>query len=198
MVNRIIDNCVSFMVKNNAIPDTQEQREIYSYGLELQIYYFIHAVLITGIGLLFGHAMEMAFFLFLFGTIQSNGGGYHADTHGKCLAIMVFGALLFMALLPFYQKHLLLQPFCVLFGLIAVLCLAPVAHNNHPLSPQMSKRMGKKAKILTCIISLSWFLFYFFGIFLFTHSLVSLTMFFSGISMICAWVKNNKQKKQSL
>jgi accessory gene regulator B len=181
------------MVRRGAIADTKEQREIYGYGMELQIYYIIHAVLLIGIGLLFGQAFEVAFLLFLFGMIQSNGGGYHAETHGKCLGIMAVGVLIYIALLPIYLLYPLLQTASVLFGWIVIICLAPVAHKNHPLSPEKSKTMGKRAKFLACIISTSWFLLLLSGWLEPLHPIISTTMFFSGISMIAARIKKMMQ-----
>ena len=189
MVGNLIEGCVSFMVERGAIPNTDEQLEIYRYGMELQIYYLIHAFILLGIGLLFGQAARVALLLFLFGLIQSNGGGYHANTHGKCLAIMVLGVLAFLALLPLYQAGIILQAASVILGLAVVIYLAPVAHKNHPLSPEKSKRMGKRAKILAGAISVIWCGAAFFNIWPDARAVISLTMALTGVSLIAAQVK---------
>jgi len=191
MVPRLINECVLFMVNRGAVPDTEDQREIYSYGLELQIYYLIHAAVLLAIGFSFGKAFEVGLLLFLFGLIQSNGGGYHANTHGKCLALMVFGALLFLALSPLYQDNVPVQMMSVLFGLAAVICLAPIAHKNHPLSPQKSKAMGRKAKYLACGISALWCVISISATWPTAQTVIALTMALSGVSMAAAWVKKN-------
>jgi len=198
MIARLINGFVSFMIIRGVIPDTEDQREIYSYGLELQIYYAIHAAVLLSIGLVFGRAFEMELLLFLFGLIQSNGGGYHANTHGKCLTLMVMGALLFLALFPLYQRSVPLQIMSVLVGLMAVVCLAPIAHKNHPLNPEKSKAMGKKAKYLACGISLLWCVLSFLSVFPSAQAVISITMAFSCASMVSAWVKKHVKGKVSL
>ena len=193
MVNQLINKCISFMIRAGAIPNTVEQCEIYSYGLELIIYYIIHAVLLLGIGLLLGSFAEVALLLFLFGLIQSNGGGYHADTHGRCLILMVLGVLFFLALLPLYYNFFLLQAVSVIFGLIIVILLAPVAHENHPLNPQKAAMMGKKAKVIAIVTAFIWGLLTFSsaGTWLWPAipGIIAVTMAFTGISMITAWLK---------
>ena len=191
MIARLIDGGVSFMVKRGAAPDTEDDREIYAYGLELQIYYLIHAMVLLSIGFLFDRAVEMGILLFLFGLIQSNGGGYHANTHGKCLFLMVLGALLFLAVFPLYQNNVPMQSISVSLGLATVICLAPVVHKNHPLSPQKSKVMGKKAKLLACGISLIWCLVSVFDVCPTIQTIIAITMAFSCLSMISAWIKKN-------
>lgn len=189
MIDRLTNEGVSFLVKRGVVAEAKDQRDIYNYGLELLISYAIHAVVLLTIGQLFGRAIEMGLLLFLFGLIQSNGGGYHANTHGKCLSLMVLGALLFLILLPFFQDNLPVQSTSVLLGLVAVICLAPITHKNHPLSPQKSKAMGRKAKYLAGGISLLWCIISFFVLSPILQAVISITMAFSCISMVSAWVK---------
>jgi len=177
------------MATRGAFLDTEEQREIYSYGLELQIYYIIHAVLLLALGFLFGRMLEVGLFLVLFGLMQSNGGGYHADTHGRCFAIMACGVLVFIALLSLYQDIFVLQLISVLAGLAAVVCLAPVAHKNHPLNPDISKRMGRKAKIWAVVISLAWCLTLFLDLWEPAGGIISFTMASCAVSMGAACLK---------
>ena len=186
MIDKFIERCVSFMVKKGAVPDIEDQREIYIYGLELQIYYIINATVLLAIGFLFGHIVEVALMLFLFGVIQSNGGGYHANTHTKCLFYMIVGVFVFLLLLPIYQDHILLQLLSVLGGATTVLCLAPVAHKNHTLSPTLSKKMGNRAKVYTCVLASSWCLLLIIDMLQITQSVIALVLGFTGISMIAA------------
>ena len=193
MVDNLIDGCVSFMVQRGAIPNTDEQLEIYRYGMELQIYYIIHAFVLLGIGFLFGQALNVALLLFLFGLIQSNGGGYHADTHGKCLGLMILGVLAFLALMPLYRSNAILQAVSLVIGLAVVISLAPVAHRNHPLNPQKSVVLGKRAKVLAGIISFLWCVFAFFNVWPDARGVIAITMAFTGISIFTAWLKKRSE-----
>lgn len=192
MIASLADRCVSFMVQRGVFNNTEEQREIYSYGMELQIHYIINAVLLLALGFFFGRFLEVAFFLFLFGLMQSNGGGYHANTHGRCLGIMACGVLLFLVLLPLYQYNVRLQFFSALIGFISVIWLAPVAHKNHPLNPEKSKRMGRRAKVLAVTILIAWCLIHFVEMWQIVNSIVSLTMAFISVSMVAAQIKKLK------
>jgi accessory gene regulator B len=180
------------MVAHGAVDDTDEQREIYRYGLELQVYYIIHGVVFMGIGFFIGQAVEVALLLLLFGTLQANGGGYHANTHAKCFITMACILLVFLILLPIYQSILPLQLVSVLFGLGVVVALAPVAHKNHPLNPQMSKKMGKKAKLIAILFALVWGLIFYLGVVPFMLGIISIIMALAGVSMIAAWVKSHR------
>ena len=195
MVDSFIDRGVSFIIEKGAIPDTQGQREIYRYGLELSVYYIIHAILLLAIGALFGRMMEVALLLFLFGLVQSNGGGYHANTHGKCMTFMTAGTLVFIAMLPIFQTYILLQLAAITFGLAAVIYLAPVAHKNHPLSRDQSKILGLRAKWLACMISLLWLVLVVLGMGASIRETISISMLYSGISIIFAQMAYSRSNK---
>ena len=195
MIDRSINGCVSFLVKRGVVADEEDQRDVYGYDLELLIYYVIHAAVLLAIGQLFVRAMEVGLILFLFGLIQGSGGGYHANTHGKCLALMICGALLFLVLLPLYRNNLPVQAVSVLSGLVTVICLAPIAHKNHPLSPRKSKAMGRKAKYLAGGISLLWCVVSLFAAWPTIQAVISITMAFCCVSMVSAWVKKNAIQK---
>ena len=189
MIDRLINKCVSAMVQRGVIADTEEQKEIYAYGLELKFYYIIHAALLLGIGALAGRALEVALLMFLFGLIQSYGGGYHAETHKRCMAFMVLGVLAFLALYPVYLVHVMLQGASVVLGLAIVLALAPIAHKNHPLSRPYSKKMGRKAKCIACLIAGLWCILFFSGAWPAGRGIIAIVMLFSGVSMVCAQLK---------
>jgi accessory gene regulator B len=189
MVDRFIDACVSFMTRRGAFEDTPDQREIYAYGMELQVYYILHAVLLLGIALVFGRGLETALLLFFFGMVQSNGGGYHAETHLKCFLIMATGVLAFIGLLPLFHDHIILQIVSIVFGLAVVLAFAPVSHKNHPLSPEKSVKLGKRAKIQAVVLCLVWLLLSAIKKWTPVSDVVSITMLFTGLSILGAFLK---------
>ena len=197
MVDRFIGGCLAFMIRRGAVADTAEQREIYSYGLELQVYYFIHAAMLLFIGLLFGRSGEVALLLLLFGLIQSNGGGFHAGTHGRCLALMAAGAALFLLVLPLFERYALLQAASVHFGAAVTLALAPVSHKNHPLSPEKSKELGKRAKLLACAVSFIWGILALAGVLPVVRGVASAAMLFTGVSILAAWARRGCLKEHS-
>ena len=188
MIEAIINKSVRFLVDRKTISNTPEQLEIYRYGLELWIYYIVNATILLAISVPMGRVWEVALFLFLFALVQTNGGGYHADTHGKCLAFMVAGVLVFIALLSLFQASCVIQIIGALFGLCIICFLAPVSHVNHSLSRDYSKRLGNRAKRISfaligiCIALLVLDMMK-------ISAVLSLALFFSGVSLICAFLK---------
>ena len=189
MVERIINGSVSFMIRMGAVSDTEEQRDVYRYGMELQVYYIIHAVILLFIGLLFGRTLEVALLLFTFGLVQTRAGGYHADTHKKCFLIMVAGVSLFIFILPIYHTFIVIRALSVVFGLLTILCFSPISNKNHSLCTQISKQMGRDAKIIACVIAFIWFVIDFFEILPVIDNVVAIVMAFTGISMLSALIK---------
>lgn len=188
MVAGIIDKSVRFLIQQEAVENTEEQKEIYRYGMELQIYYIIHATFLISLGLLFRHGLEVALLLLLFGAIQVNAGGYHVKTHNRCLAIMTLGVISFLLLLPLYQNFPALQAASIVMGTFAVITMSPVAHKNHPLSPRKSAILGKRAKFIAITFALLWYVLMFFDVLVRLQGIIPIVMAFTFISLTCAWV----------
>jgi len=187
MVSNIIDKSVLFLIQQGAIKNTQEQKEIYRYGMELQICYIIHATILISLGLIFRHGLEVVLLLFFFGVIQVNAGGYHAKTHARCLSIMTLGVILFLFLLPIYQNNLFLQLTSTIAGTTVVIIMSPIAHKNHPLSPQKSEALGNRAKFIAVALALLWCALMFFNVFVRLQGIVPVVMAFTFVSLMCAW-----------
>ncbi|MCL2400113.1 MAG: accessory gene regulator B family protein [Defluviitaleaceae bacterium] len=187
MVANIIDKSVLFLIQQGAIENTEEQKEIYRYGMELQIYYIIHAAILISLGLLFGHGLEVALLLLFFGAIQVNAGGYHAKTHARCLTIMTIGVILFLLLLPIYQNNFILQLVSTILGTATVIIMSPVTHKNHPLSPQKSEVLGKRAKFIAVVLALLWYVLMFFDVSVRLQNIIPVVMAFTFVSLVCAW-----------
>lgn len=192
MIAKIIDKCVYFMVRQGVVQDTDEQKAIYSYGLELQLYFIIHAVLLILMGCFFGSGFEVSLLLLLFGMLQVNAGGYHAKTHMRCFVTMMVGVLLFLWLLPIFQGMFFLQLCSVVLGVAIIFLLAPVAHKNHPLSPMLSVRLGQRAKIIAVGFMLLWCIFIIFDINSLLRGIIPVVMAFTVFSLLCAWLKKKR------
>ena len=67
---------------------SEEDREIYEYGFEITIYTIWSTIVLLLIGLALRQLWASLIIVALFYTFQSTGGGYHADTHLKCLSTL--------------------------------------------------------------------------------------------------------------
>ena len=54
------------------------------------------------------------------------------------------------------------------------------------MDPEKSKVLGKRARMLACLIFLLWFVFLILGIGGNIQEVIAISMLYSGISMICA------------
>ena len=193
MIERIIKAGVDLLVKRQVASETQEQREIYHYGLELLVYYIINVAVLLAIGWIYHRAWEVALLLFLFALIQTNGGGYHADTHGKCLLTMIVGVLAFIAVIPLYNENMILQGASVGIGLFMVYRFAPVPHRNHPLSAARMRQLGIRAKVIAAGLAAIWVAAISMA-FREIASVLSINFLMIGLSLFMAFLKQKDLK----
>ncbi len=97
MIRRMSQKCISLL----APPSADENRlAICAYGLELAVFTFLSTSCLFLIGFLSGHLLDTVLIVSVFYTLQTAGGGYHADSHIKCLMTMISGLAVSLALLP--------------------------------------------------------------------------------------------------
>ena len=77
------------------------ERDIYIYGCDTALYTAISTLGLLALGAGFGRLWETVVCVSLFYLNQSFGGGYHADTHFRCLLILLFTFSLFLLTLVF-------------------------------------------------------------------------------------------------
>lgn len=78
---------VDLFIRENIV--SEEQREIYQYGVELVISSLIGLFLILVIGLLSGNFIESVIFYTVFCSTRMFCGGFHAHSHLLCKATFV-------------------------------------------------------------------------------------------------------------
>lgn len=97
MIRRMSQKCISLL----APPSADENRlAICASGLELAVFTFLSTSCLFLIGFLSGHLLDTVLIVSVFYTLQTAGGGYHADSHIKCLMTMISGLAVSLALLP--------------------------------------------------------------------------------------------------
>lgn len=195
MYDRLIRHGVDFMYVHGNV--NEENREIYSYGLELIIMYLVNAGTLLLLGLIFRCFLQTLLLLFGFSLLQSFAGGYHAMTHLRCFLLMLVGWAVTMLLIPLIATFSYLHCLLAIFGLSVICLLAPVKHENYPMSTEKERKMRK---ISCCIALLLCSIVFicsvpFLGVRTFAVVLGT-TMFMSAISMICAVLKEVLHKEK--
>lgn len=75
---------LNYLIKQEVINNTSEDREFYQYGIEITISSLLNIILIVTLGTIFNAFFESLVFLLCFIIIRQFTGGYHAESYFKC------------------------------------------------------------------------------------------------------------------
>ena len=81
-----VERLVDWWIRMGAAKE--EDREVLAYGADLALYTVASTGALLLTGLLWGRWWEAAAIIACFYINQTNGGGFHADSHGKCFCTM--------------------------------------------------------------------------------------------------------------
>lgn len=172
---------VDLFIRENIV--SEEQREIYQYGVELVISSLIGLFLILVIGLLSGNFIESVIFYTVFCSTRMFCGGFHAHSHLLCKATFV-GAFILVIVIDLVLNNI--ESFywfiIYIYCLIIVCAFAPVENSNKTLTTNDVKRCKSISFILMMIWLTVMFLLYIFGSEL--YHIVALTLFFIANLML--------------
>ena len=165
MLETIAKKIVEFYVRSGAVPDDEDHRELYQYGVEIFLSSAGNLLIIALLGLLFGSLTASVLFLLVFLLIRRHSGGYHADTYLRCNVVFgcVFLAVLLLAKLCAHIPFLCI-PLAVLTasGIIVVWKYAPVPNPHKTLNDRQKRNAHRFAILgytLTTLagIALAWY-----------------------------------------
>jgi len=194
MFDKIVQRAVNFIFTyGNA---NEDKREIYEYGIEINLMYLINAGTLLLLGLFAGLFWETLLLLFGYALLQSFAGGYHAMTHLRCFLIMLVSWGGTMLVLPLIESYRYLPLMLAVLGLLSVFLFAPVKHVNFPMSKEKEQKMKNLSRTISIIFCIIVFVFCFFQPKnnMFT-SVLGITLFLTAISITCAKIRENLQKK---
>lgn len=181
---------VDLFIRENIV--SEEQREIYQYGVELVISSLIGLFLILVIGLLSGNFIESVIFYTVFCSTRMFCGGFHAHSHLLCKATFV-GAFILVIVIDLVLNNI--ESFywfiIYIYCLIIVCAFAPVENSNKTLTTNDVKRCKSISFILMMIWLTVMFLLYIFGSEL--YHIVALTLFFIANLMLLG--KQSEERK---
>ena len=151
MIKKVAQKITSFLV-THGLPSDKEK--IYNYGAECLLNLIITYSILLIISSFLKCTSEMLVWIFSFSLLRNHLGGYHANSHWKCILSTII-----ICICGIYTKNLwLVNRFTKLFAIIVLLAslfivikIAPVLHPNHPLS---YNQRDKERKISIIIITL--------------------------------------------
>lgn len=140
-----------------------EDRDIYVYGLDVLLSTALSVICVLAIGAATGRLLATVIFLACFIALRSAAGGYHASTHLRCFLIML--AAYAAAVAPTFLFNASALGVASLpaaaAALAAVLALAPVPHENRPVTPAKFRQFrllslwlagGEAAAVTACFL----------------------------------------------
>ena len=136
----------AYFIKKKIIQEADY--DTYLYGFVITIFSAVSNVVLLLYAAIFSRFAEICVFLAVFSCCQTHGGGYHAQTHCKCLCTMltgVSGCILLLSV-DISAIWLFVCAVCALFMLI-----------KHPLVLHHNKRYleSKKRKYITASYRMS-------------------------------------------
>lgn len=200
MLHSTANSITNLFVENSIIKE--QDREVYVYGLEYILAFSLSALVVLTSSFLLGKFFETITFVFVIYIMRAFAGGYHADTHLKCQALFFFMSFLNIFLSKITNLysgiHLEITMIVLLcISSVLVFILAPVAHENRPLTTKEYDIFKVKSRIaalfITTVILLACFVFknglaiYFSG---------TMGLFASVISLILARMGGEKNEIQ--
>lgn len=194
MYDRIIQHTMNFLYAHSNA--AEEDRDLYHYGFELILMYFINAGALLLLGLLMGCFFETLLLLFGFALQQSFAGGFHAMTHLRCFLIMLAGWAASMLLIRMVVSYPVILGAMAAIGVFVVFLFAPVKHENYPVSAEKERKMKRIAHfvaILMCIVVFIDMLL--FPNNLFFANVLGVTLLMSALSILYASLKGIIQNK---
>ncbi|PWN00196.1 MAG: hypothetical protein DBX37_02580 [Massilioclostridium sp.] len=152
-MEHISQKVVAYFLRNNVI--TEDEQDIYQYGIKLIISNVLGVVLILLAGVILNQFWFAVVHLVCMITVRIYSGGFHADTYIVCNSSSVITFLLVCGVTVWLPPKIWLWSaiiFCIV-ALIIAFYLSPVEHPNKPFT----KKQGRKYRMisLTMMVLLS-------------------------------------------
>ena len=175
---------------------TEDERELYIYGLFMLISQLMYLVLACIFGLLFECFIESIAFYIAFQFIRRYAGGYHAATETRCeilSTLSIIASIGIIKLSKIYDFKTILL-FITLISVVLIFFLCPLDTPEKPLFEKEFKYFRKISWIILLVISSIIIVSYFFKFnILFTPCCVSLIL--ESILLVAGKIKRVHQEK---
>lgn len=194
MINNLSTRLTDKLLSKGSI--TEDERELYIYGLFMLISQLMYLVLACIFGLLFECFIESIVFYIAFQFIRRYAGGYHAATETRCeilSTLSIVASIGIIKLSKIYDFKTILL-FITLMSMVLIFFLCPLDTPEKPLSEKEFKCFRKISWIILLVISSIIIVSYFFKFnILFTPCCVSLIL--ESVLLVAGKIKRVHQEK---
>lgn len=140
MIEALINKNIIFLQNHDVRMNSEEEKEVYKYGLQILYYYLVDLLVIFSLSCFMNRIYETAIMIFVFGLLQVFGGGYHAKKPLSCLLIMLSGVIVGVLMISIIAGY---QNICIILFIISsviILIFTPVINKKHPVGKKVYQR----------------------------------------------------------
>lgn len=159
-------------------------QEAYLYGLSQWLFSIMSVSLLLLGGIVYGHLYESVVLILVFCLNQSYGGGFHADSHLKCLSTSLIGQCVFFVLLR-HEISVSLSTIVTLLSLSILYSFPLVLHKNKMYLERTKDTLIRKSRCLVVVEGLTYLIFVLLS-FSALSRCISLALLLSSLSRVCA------------
>lgn len=152
MIKFFSDKITDVLVYNKSIDS--EDSDVCSYGLEILISALVNLVMVLILGATFGKFIQTIVFVICYCSIRQFSGGYHADTHGRCIftfLCMYLVTVVFITNIKSIDLRFMVMLITILNWLI-IYRLVPVEHINNPLNEIEKNKNRGNARVIVSLV----------------------------------------------
>lgn len=136
-----------------SVQENDSKYPLLVYGCELFLYTVLSTAGLLLMGLILGALTEAIVIIAVFYLCQSNGGGYHADSHLKCFLTMVSGLFCGLMLIKLHAPGIVYQAL-LLVSVIGLIVLPLHLNQNKRYLTIQTKELRRKSWITTVAIAI--------------------------------------------
>lgn len=155
MIKSFANRVTYFLIDNNSI--NIEDGEVCSYGFEILISSLINSIIVLSLGIILNKFIQTIIFIICYCSIRQFAGGYHANSHKKCIFTFL---LMYLITIIFISNvnYIHIMSFMLILDIlnwISIFVLVPIEHINNTLDNYDKYKNKKKARIrVTLILSI--------------------------------------------
>lgn len=194
MINKLSVKIAKRLLSNGAI--TNDEYELYIYGLFMLISHVMYLVLICAFGIVFKCFIESVIFYVAFQFIRRYAGGYHASTETRCEVMSTLSILGCIGIIKMSEIYDIKIPIIIL-ALVSAICIFILCPLDTPEKPLSKKEYGYFRKIslivlvAICLLAVVSFCFEFD----FAFSPLCMSLILENILLVSGKIKSVTLKK---
>lgn len=189
---QLISKLTDILVRQSIIEE--EDKELYSYGMEQGIVTLFNFATAIAVGFVFGMVCETIIFTAAYMPIRIYAGGYHSKTRVRCYFTSIL--LLVAVLLGIKYLSFIYLVSILLISMVVIIVLSPVANSNKPLVGAEEKVYRKKAIIYAFVLFVLCTVFKGFNLSIVSDS-IAMAIAATAFMLILGKIKNHFISRQN-